>query len=104
MSLSPKTRQFVKDVNDFRAQVLMLQLHFNKKHPGDVLDLKKGTAPGSLSDITGFTDLTATTTAAETAPADVALADGDYVGMDMDSVSGSPDSLVVWLDCEETNS
>lgn len=54
------------------------------------------------SDATGFASLTATTTAATTDPANVALADNDYVTITIDSVTGSPTNLSVTLWLEYT--
>lgn len=44
-------------------------------------------------DATGFTGISVTTTAATTDPADVTLADGDYVTLVVTAVSGSPKNM-----------
>lgn len=50
-------------------------------------------------DAAGFSNIVATTTAATTDPADVTLANGDYVAITIDSVTGSPKNLSVsvWI-------
>lgn len=45
------------------------------------------------SDMTGFTAISVTTTAAETDPADVALVDGDKVALVVTAVSGTPKNM-----------
>lgn len=52
------------------------------------------------SDITGFTGLTATTTAAETDPTDVALADNDAIQIVVTSVTATPVNFTVTLTFE----
>lgn len=49
------------------------------------------------SDATGFANLTASTTSTTTDPADVTLANNDYVTITVDSVTGSPKNLSVTL-------
>lgn len=48
-------------------------------------------------DATGFTGMSATTTATTTDPADVELANNDFVALVVTAVSGSPDNLSVTL-------
>lgn len=52
------------------------------------------------TDVTGFTALSSTTTAATTNPADITLADGDYLRIVVNSVTGTPKNWVVsaWLE------
>lgn len=53
-------------------------------------------------DATGFANLVATTTDTTTDPANVALADNDYVTIVVDSISGTPQNLTVTLWLEYT--
>ena len=53
-------------------------------------------------DVTGFTNITVTTTAAETDPADVALADNDKLALVVNSVSGAPTNLTFTLFVENS--
>lgn len=48
-------------------------------------------------DITGFTGISATTTAASTTPTAVAVADDDVIALIVTAVSGAPDNLSVKL-------
>ncbi len=54
------------------------------------------------SDVTGFTGIVVTTTAAETDPADVALADNDKLALVVNSVSGTPTNLSFTLFIENS--
>jgi hypothetical protein len=49
------------------------------------------------SDATGFTGIVATTTAADTDPADITLADNDVLQLAVTAVSGTPQNLTVTL-------
>ena len=53
-------------------------------------------------DVTGFTNITVTTTIAETDPADVALADNDKLSLIVNSVSGAPTNLTFTLFVENS--
>ncbi len=55
------------------------------------------------SDVTGFTGIVVTTTAAETDPADVAVVDNDKLALVVNSVSGAPTNLTFTLFVENTN-
>ncbi len=55
------------------------------------------------SDVTGFTGIVVTTTAAETDPADVAVVDNDKLALVVNSVSGAPTNLTFTLFIENTN-
>jgi hypothetical protein len=54
------------------------------------------------SDITGFTGISVTTTAAETDPTDVDLADNDRLALVVTAVSGTPKNLSFSLVFEAT--
>jgi hypothetical protein len=53
-------------------------------------------------DATGFTGMTVTTTAGETDPSDITLANNDLVSLVVTSVSGSPQNMSVTLFFEYT--
>lgn len=56
--------------------------------------LQKGSGfEGGKADITGFTNITVTTTGGSTDPTDVALADNDYIWLIVNSVSATPTHL-----------
>jgi hypothetical protein len=54
------------------------------------------------SDITGFTGISVTSTAADTDPADVTLANNDLISLVVTATSGSPQNMSVTLFFEYT--
>jgi hypothetical protein len=56
------------------------------------------------ADITGFTSLSCTTTAAETAPTAVTIADASYLAPVITAVVGSPDNISISAVIEYTKS
>jgi hypothetical protein len=55
------------------------------------------------SDATGFTGISVGTTAASTDPADITLADDDYVALVVTAVSGSPKNLSMTVILEHSS-